>query len=859
METLFLEALSEARARGRAAAARVWCLAAADVLGAAAANMLRLRRHSPNEQVERRALMIGTDLRYTLRWLMRQKVSTTLVVGMLMLGIAANVVVFGLVNGLFLRPFPFPDPDRLVYINETAPKWNLDTTGINYPDFVQWQQNMKLFEAIALYSDASFNLADNAGAERIEGAVVTHDFARVLRVEPILGRMFTADEDRPKAEPVVVIAEGLWQRRFGGADDVLGRTLKIDGRAHTVVGVMPSTARFPGSVQLWVPIAGDPAQPFQSYFGDGIGRLKPGVTAEQGQNDLVRAHQPIFDKRDTERIVSPIVRPLREELAQDFRTQAQALAGAVAILLVVACANVASVMLARALARRREMGIRLAVGASRARLARQLFVENIVLALVGGGLGLALGYAALRFLVAFAGDQIPAWASFDFDLRVAAFALAVTALTTVLFGWAPALHAARGNLRGAMHEVGAATTVGPGGRRTLSALVGAEFAMAAVLLVCGGLLFRAYDRVKHVDPGFTPDHVLTFMVHLPRAIYGGDEDRKKVVAFWDRLGERFSALPGVVAAGIINCPPLTCHSGRFFEAEGQPPRRSGEANPVVLYRPASAGYFKAMGIRLKSGRFLEEHDGRNGDSVAVVNERFARTFWPGVADPVGRRFKVAGDEQPRWTTVVGYVQDVKHYGLERPMRPAIYIPMTRDGFNTMTIVLRTTGDPAAFTSTARATLHQLDPELPMFRVRTMEELMERSLAQRTTYSWLLGIFAAMTLVLALGGTYGVTSYLVSQRTREIGIRVALGARAGDIVRGVLSSSLVIVGIGIVAGLVAAVGVAGLLSDLLFGVAPNDARILAAAAAILLFTAVAANALPARRAAQVDPMRTLRAE
>ena len=803
--------------------------------------------------------MIGTDLRYTLRWLMRQKLSTALVAGMLMLGIAANVVVFALVNGLFLRPFPFPDPDRLVYINETAPRWNLDIVGVNYPDFVQWRQDMKLFDAIALYDEGGFNVADSADAERIDGAIVTHDFARVLRVEPILGRMFTADEDRPKAEPVVVIAEGLWQRRFGGAPDVLGRTLKINGRAHTVVGVMPATVRFPGNVQLWVPMAGDPAQSYQSYGGQAIGRLKAGVTAEQGQSDLVRAHQPIFEKRDTDRVVTPIVRSLREEMAQDFRTQAKALTGAVALLLIVACANVASVMLARALARRREMGIRLAVGASRSRLARQLFVENTVLATVGGGLGLALGYAALRFLVASAGDQIPQWASFDFDVRVAAFAVAITALTTVLFGWAPALHAARGNLKGAMQDVGAGTTAGPGGRRTLSALVGAEFAMAAVLLVCGGLLFSAYNRIRHVEPGFRPDHVLTFMVHLPNAVYGGQEDGKKVVAFWDRLGERFSALPGAEAVGIISCPPFGCHWGRFFEAEGRPPRRPDEVNPVVLYRPASAGYFKAMGIRLKSGRFLEDQDGRHGDRVAVVNETFARTFWPGVADPVGRRFKSAGDAQSPWTTVVGYVQDVKHYGLERPMRPGIYLPMTREGYNLMTIVIRTAGDPAAFTSTARAALRELDPELPMFRVRTMDEAIGRSLAQRTTYSWLLGIFAAMALVLALGGTYGVTSYLVSQRTREIGIRVALGARAGDIVRGVLRSSLVFVGLGVVVGLGAAVGLARFLSDLLFGVPPYDLRILAAAAAVLLFAAVAANALPARRAAHVDPIRSLRAE
>jgi predicted permease len=856
METLFLESLDHARHRGTLAVVRTWCLAAFDVIHASVTR----RKHTPHADAhphERLTPMLGTDLKYSVRWLARQKFSTALVVSMLMLGIAANVVVFSLVNGLFLRPFPFPEPERLVYINETAPKWNLDVVGINYPDFVQWRQGAKLFDGLALFDGGSWNLADGSGSERIDGATVTHDFAAVLGVQPILGRMFTADEDRPNAERVVVISEGLWQSRFGGASDVLGRTLKLNGRPHTIVGVMPAAVRFPGNGQLWVPMRGDPAQTYQSYGGDGIGRLKPGVSAQDGQNDLLRAHQPIWDTRDKSHTVSPFVRPLREELARNFRAQAQALGGAVAILLIVACANVASVMLARALARRREMGIRLAVGASRTRLARQLFVENIVLALVGGGLGLALGHGALRLLITLASDQVPEWATFDFDVRVAAFALAVTALTTVLFGWAPALHATGGNLKGAMQATGTGTTIGPGGRRTLSWLVGAEFALAAVLLVCGGLLMRAYDRVKNVDPGFRPDHVLTFMVHLPEATYGSDDEGKKTTAFWSQLTDTFAALPGVEAAGVVNCVPFGCHWGNFIVAEGRTPPPDA-ANPVVLFRPADAGYFKAMGIRLKSGRFLETADLSARAAVAVVNETFARTFWPGVADPVGRRFRSGGDRAP-WITVVGYVEDVKHYGLERPMRPAIYFPLSRDRFNTLTVAVRTNGDPGAFTATARAALHGLNPELPMFRVRTMEEAMRRSLAQRTTYSWLLGIFAAIALLLALGGTYGVTSYLVSQRTREIGIRVALGARAANIVTAVMRSSLAVVIGGVVIGIGAAIGLARLLSDLLFGVAPHDVSILVSAGIVLLLLAMVANWLPARRAAQIDPMRSLRAE
>jgi putative ABC transport system permease protein len=857
MEAIFLEALEHARAAGRLSTLAAWCAATWDLLWASAREPFSHRPRTPRVPDERRILMLGTDLNYTFRWLGRQKFSTSLVVAMLSLGIAANVVVFGLVNGLFLRPFPFPASDRLVYINETAPKWNLNVVGINYPDFHQWREGMKLFDGIALYDEDSFNLSDGAGAERIQGLTVTHDFAGVLGIQPLIGRMFTADEDRPKAERVVVILEALWRERFGASPDVLGRTLKLDGISRTIVGVMPSSARFPADVRIWVPFSGDPAQTFQSYGASGIGRLKSGVSAADGEKDLLRAHQPIWDKRDKEHTVYPFAHPLREEFARDFRSQAQTLLVAVGILLVVACANVASVMLARALARRKEMGIRLAIGASRSRLARQLFVENVVLAALGGALGLAVGYWALGVLIASAGDQVPTWADFSFDARVAGFALAVTAVTTVLFGWAPALHAIRGNLRGAMHDAGAGTTAGPGGRRTLSWLVAAEFAMAAVLLVCAGLLFRAYDRVRHVDPGFRTDHVLTFMLALPEANYGG-EDGAKTNAFWNRVTERFATLPGVEGVGLVSCPPLSCHWGTFYVIEGRPPLKPGETNPVTLYRPASPGYFKAMGIRLKSGRFFEPTDGPKSNPVAIVNETFVKTFWPGVTDPIGRRFRNNSDKAP-WITVVGYVEDVRHYGLERPMRPGVYMPVTQRPSGAMTVAVRTAGDPAAFTATARAALRELDPELPMYRIRTMEESLRRSLAQRGTYSWLLGIFAAMALVLALGGTYGVTSYLVSQRTREIGIRVALGARSADIVRSVLRSSLLIVTVGVVVGVLSSMGLARLLSDLLFGVPPHDVRILAGATMVLVALAVAANWLPAQRAARVDPMRSLRTE
>jgi putative ABC transport system permease protein len=852
MESLFLRRFSDARSRPLALA-WLWIRAAADILAASA----RDRGRTGRLRRERRTHVLGADIRSAFRSLVRQKLSSALVLAMLATGIAANVAVFGLVNGLFLRPFPFPEPDRLVFFNETAPKWNLEVVGINFPDFHQWRRAARLFDAMTIVDEVSFNVSDAGGAaERITGATVTDDYTRVLGVAPIAGRFFRADEDRPGGPRVVVIGEGLWKERFGGAGDVVGRSMRLDGVPHTVVGVLPAEAEFPAGIRLWTPLAGDPNQEGESYSYSGIGRLKPGVDAEEAEADLRRAHAPIWDVRDKERVVSPFVRPLREQFAGEFRPAASALVAAVALLLIVACANVASVMLARALARRREMGIRLAIGASRARLARQLFVESIVLATLGGAIGLGLGHAALRALLASAGELVPPWATFALDWRVIAFAAGVAAGTTILFGWAPALHAIRGDVRAAMQPSGAGATAAPSARRTLSGLVGAEFALAAVLLVCGGLLLRAYDRVQRIDPGFTTDNVLTFALALPDAAY---PDAAARLAFWERLQGQLGAHPGVSAAGVVNCPPLTCHWGSFFLAEGAPPRASGEANPVVLNRIASVDYFRAMGVRLRAGRLFDEADGREaGNRVIVVNETFVRTFLPGVADPVGRRVRRVGTDTP-WITIVGVVADVRHYGLERPMRPGIYLPLPQIPNGTMSVAVRTTTDAGAFAAEARALVRRLDPELALYRVRTMEEALARSLANRAIYSWLLAVFAGMTLLLALGGTYGVTTYLVTQRTREIGIRVALGASGTAIVRAVLRTSLVAVAAGVALGVVGAIAMGRLLSSLLFGVSPADPSTLVPAAAALLAAALAANWAPAWRAARVDPMSTLRAE
>ncbi len=859
MEDLFRTTLADAAARGRLAALSVWMRAFLDVVFSAARELRQrwTRRSRVGPPPERRTLMISSDTRYAYRSLTRQKLGTGLVIAMLALGIGANVAVFSLINGLFLRPFPFPEPERLVYINEAAPRWNLETTGVNYADFWRWHEDQHAFEAIALYDTRSFNAATDAGADRIDGAAVTADFAKVLRIAPAIGRMFTPDEDKPKGPQVALIGHALWQERFGGRPDVLGKELRLNSRIFTIIGVLPRSAEFPGGVRLWIPLQGDP-NVSDSYSFDGIARLKSGITIEAANQDLVRAHQPIFDSRDKEKVVTPFARDLRAELTRDYGAIASTLGAAVSLLLIVACANVAAVMLARALARRREIGIRLAIGASRTRLLRQLLVENIILSVVGGALGLLIGQWAIRLLIGALPDQAPAWTEFTLDARMVIFTLATSMVTAVLFGWAPALHAMNADLRGAIASAPAGSTPALRGRRTLRALVVAEFALASLMFVCGGLLVRAYDRVRHVDPGFDPTGVLTLTVTLPGVSYADNPMR---LAFYDRLEEQVRALPGVSKAGLVSCAPVSgCHWGQFYQAEGAPPRRANEANPVVLNRVATPGYFEAMGIRLKEGRFFTAQDGREGstkEGTIIVNETFAKTFWPTGESPVGKRIR--SNEKAPWMTVVGFVADVKHYGLEQPMRPGVYYALPRIPQSGLTVVLKTTGDPTALAAAVRGIVQKMDPELPIFNVRTMEQRLTQSMTLRAVYSWILGVFAVMALLLALGGSYGVTSYLVSQRTRELGIRVALGAGRGDISRAVLKGSLAVVGIGVAVGLIAAIGAGRWLSALLFGVPPYDALILAGAMAALFSTGFLANWLPARRASRVDPMISLRSD
>jgi predicted permease len=774
---------------------------------------------------------------------------------MLALGIGANVVVFSLVDSLLLRPLPFPDADRLVYINESAPKWNLEIVGVNYPDFWQWHEHATAFEALAAYTSASINLSDDTGAERVLASAVTRDFFDVLRVSPILGRAFTAEEDRPKGPDVAILSERLWRRRYDADPKVVGRTIRANGVDRTIVGVFPQVAEFPDEAAIWIPMQEDPSSTNESYDGSVIGRLTPGVTVAQADADLKRAHGPIWEKRDHDHVVSPFARDLRQQLSADSRSLLPPIIVAVGLLMVVACANVASVMLARAIARRREVGIRLAIGASRVRLLQQLFAENLLLAGAGGLVGLVAGRLMLSGVVAMLGNAVPRWTQFGFDPRLAAYSIGITVAATLLFGWAPALHALSGDLRSAVGDSIGVTTASRGVRRTLTGLVAAEFALSAMLIAGGGLLYRAFDRLSHVDPGFQADHALTFRLALSDPKYTSADAKR---ALWEQLVTILAATPGAESVGLVSCPPLDCHWGYFFKAEGAPPARPTDPRPVVLTRVASEGYKDAAGLRLVAGRFLDAHDRQKKDAESVVvNETFARTFFPADADVVGKRVRFEGNDNP-WLTIVGVAHDVKHYGLDKPMRPAVYVPMSWARLESLAVVIRTANEPAAFTATARAAVTSLDPRLPMYRVRTLEAAIAESMRTRTVYSALLGIFAILALTLAIGGTYGVTSYLAAERTRELGIRLAVGARPSHLARAVLSTGWRTIPAGIVLGLTLTVFLAHRLGDSLFDVPAFDAPVLLISAGILALAAAAANWLPARRAARTDPVRSLRA-
>jgi len=799
------------------------------------------------------------DLKVALRMIRARPAFSALVISMLAIGVAGNAAIFSVFNGLFLRPLPFPDSARLMDLDETAPKWDLKFVGISNPDFYNWQKGNATFERMAAYTGGGANLSDDSGnAQRIKTASVTYPMLDVLGLKPVVGRNFLPQEDQPKGPRVVLLGYDLWRRLFQGDRHVVGRVVKLSEQPYTIVGVLPPEAVLPPDAEAWLPLQADPNRG-GSFYLQGVGRLKQGLSQAQAKADLLRVHLSVIQdpKERADPVTTPVLQPVRDRYLGDIKTVTRILLGAVGLVLLIACVNIAGLMLVRGEARSREIAIRTAVGASRGRIVRQLLTESLLLAGIGGVMGVLAGNLCLRGLISLMPDDLPKWIQFGLDGRFALFSAALTGAAAMIFGLAPALQAASVDAQGCLQEA-SRSSMSRGKRAVLSTLVVCEIALALVLLVSSGLLVQAFLRVLHVDPGFRAENVMTWNLRLPNVKYPKPEQG---YTFFSGLIERLKSLPGITAASASNHVPLGGHTGYFYRAEGAPPLGPNDKNPVVLQVVALPGYFETMGITMLAGRGFEERDeAPKATPVAVINETFLKGFWPGArtADVLGKRIGYNG-EKPDWVTVVGVTRDTKHYGLDQEMKPSVFVTFPTNPQTLMTTVVRSAIDPRAIVGPAREVIRQMDRDLPMFDVRTMSEKLGRSLWVRRAYSWLFAAFAATAILLAAAGIYGVVSFAVSQRTREIGIRMALGARPARVLAGVLGSGMLMVAVGVALGLGASLAVARLLKGMLFGVSARDAATYAVVIVLVVGVGALANYVPARRAAKVDPMRALRFE
>jgi putative ABC transport system permease protein len=782
----------------------------------------------------------------------------------LALGIGANAAIFSVVNAVLLKPLPYKDPDRLVMLWHNYSQMNLPKASLSVPSYVEYRDHVQAFEQVAVGTNWSANLTGAGEPERIQGARVTANFLATLGVKPAKGRAFLDEEDRPGGDRVVVVSHGLWQRRFGADPALVGKTLAFNGENHTVVGILPPGFAFLQPVDVFKPIAFTTEQMSPDNHGNefliGVARLKIGVTLDRARAEMdglaARLRQDFYVAG-----WSVTLSPLREEMTGEIRPALLILMSAVGCVLLIACSNVANLLLARATARQREIAIRAALGAGRARIVRQMLTESVVLGVAGGALGLLLAFWSLRLLVAAAPPEtqlVLGGRTLGLDATVLGFTLGVSVLTGLVFGLAPALQVSRSELSETLKEGGRGQGLGGRGHRLLGAFVVSQVAVALVLLVGAGLLIRSFVRLRHVDPGFRPDHVLTMRVTLPQTRYTEDA---QVAAFFDALLAKLAALPGVrSAAAVSNLPMSGDNASASFAIEGLQVSE-GQPSPHGDSHIVSHDYFAALGIPLVRGRYFEPRDGGEAPRVAVIDEVLAERYWPG-GDPTGRRmalFFEGTPDQPAWRTIVGVVRHVKKYGLDGRVKEQYYIPAAQLPRRSMFLVLRTATDPSASVASARAAVRALDADLPVFRVSTMEQVVDDTLTTRRFATLLLGVFAAIALLLAGIGLYGVISYSVAQRTREIGIRMALGAREGDVVRMVVRRGMILTGMGLVLGTVAALAVTRFLASLLFAVAPTDPSTFAAIAILLAAVAWLASFLPARRAARVDPLLALREE
>jgi putative ABC transport system permease protein len=782
--------------------------------------------------------------------MLRHPAFTAVAVLTLGLGIGANTAIFSVVNAVVLRPLPFEQPDSIIRMYGTFSGGNQAST--SPPDFLDYKAQNSTFEEFAAFRFSSFNLTGDGDPERVVSADITTNFFRALGVKPITGRDFLPEEEQPGNAQVAIVSESFWQHRFGRSPSIVGQTLTLDGKNHTIVGVVSDAARLYDDFDVWVPLTfeSEGMKVRRFHFLRAIGRLKPGITTQQAKADLdgisIGLEKLYPDSNTTWRLR---LVPLNEDLLGDVRTGLYVLLAAVAFVLLIACANVANLLLARASGRQKEIAIRCALGARPRRLIRQLLTESILLSIAGGGLGLVLALWGTDLLVKMAPERLIRAKEIGVDSRVLGFTLLLSLASGVVFGLIPALHSSRPDLNESLKE-GAKGTMAHS-NRTHSLLVISEMALALILLIGAGLLVQSFRLLQDVNPGFDPSNILTMRLPLPEIKYG---EPGRAAAFIGQLLERVSALPGVKAVGTTTHLPMRGGGDTYFKIEGRPfadPNQQVTAiNPGI-----SHDCLNAMGISLQKGRQFTERETREPAKTVIINESFARTYFPD-EDPLGKRL-IIDMGQPATCEIIGVTRDIKQFSLELEPTPTMYLPTLAVGWPNL--VVRTSGDPLAMTAAIRAAVQSLDKDQPLANVRSMEQILATSVAEPRFRTMLLSIFAMLALALAGVGIYGVMSYSVARRTHEIGIRMALGARPNDTIRLVVGHGMTLVVIGVVIGLVGAFGLTRLLSTLLFGISATDPFTFAGIALLLTGVAAVACYIPARRATRVDPMKALRCE
>ena len=815
------------------------------------------------------------DLRYGARMLLKNPGITFVVILTLALGIGANSAIFSVVNAVLLRPLPYDQSDRLVFLSETSQV--MPEISISYPNFTDWRSQNHVFERIGVYNRSSYNLTGAGEAERLITAQVSADLFSALRVNAAMGRVFTNDEDKPGGPPVVVLSYGLWQRRFGGQSSILNQALTLNGKSYTVIGVMSQGFLYPSRAEMWVPVGQLSGESSWQLRGNhpglyGVARLKPGVTLAQAQADLGNIAANLEKQYQDSNAGNGVkVQPLLEIFVSDIRRALWVLLAAVGFVLLIACANIANLLLARASARQKEIAIRAAMGAGRWRIARQLLTESVLLALVGGSLGLLLARWGIQLILYISPDAIPRSREIGLDWRVLVFTVGVSFLTGILFGLVPALQAGVVDVHETLKETGRGTT----GRHWLrSSLVVVEVATTLVLLIGAGLMIRSFYRLQKVNPGFSYEHLTSFSVSLPEKKYPKDEQRE---AFFKRLLENMRGLPGVEATAAASGLPLGNNGWQTsFLVQGQPvpPRNQ---TPLMEACVVTPDYFRAMNIPLKRGRYFNDHDDRSflagrdlskltedertmaGVNSVIIDEEFARRYWPN-EDAVGKRIKLGTDDKAAVLTVLGVVGRVKMEGLSQDSnRVQGYFPFAQLPFGGMTVIVKASADPNQLIASVREQLKTVDADQPIYSIRTMNDIRAESVAPERLNLTLLSLFAGIALVLAIVGIYGVMSYSVTQRTHEIGIRMAIGAQPRDVFKLVIGQGMTLALIGVAFGLIGAFGLTRLMTTMLFGVEPTDPATFVVIAALLTGVALVACFLPGRRATKVDPVVSLRYE